>query len=167
MIWIYLLVARGGYWMTREIDLLDLPDPQLWPSVTAVVPARDEGDVVAETIASLVAQDYPGQFRIVLVDDHSSDGTGAIARGLRRAGPARRHRQRPRPPGWTGKLWAVAQGVAHARTASPSDYLWLTDADIRHAPENLRALVTRAEATKSVLVSEMAKLHAGTGRSGS
>jgi hopene-associated glycosyltransferase HpnB len=129
--------------------------------VTAVVPARDEGDVVAETIASLVAQDYPGQFRIVLVDDHSSDGTGAIARGLGAQGLLDVIDSAPRPPGWTGKLWAVAQGVAHARTASPSDYLWLTDADIRHAPENLRALVARAEATKSVLVSEMAKLHCG------
>lgn len=158
-IWIYLLVARGGYWLTRERNRADLPAPATWPSVTAVVPARDEGDVIANTVASLLAQDYAGPFRIILVDDQSTDGTADIARTLDASGKLTVMAGSPRPPGWTGKLWAVSQGVAQARASGASDYLWLTDADIAHTRDNLRTLVARAEAGRLVLVSEMAKLH--------
>ena len=153
-IWIGLLTARGGFWLARERDTAPLPQPAQWPSVVAVVPARDEADVVARSAASLAVQDYPGEFRVVLVDDGSSDGTGALAcaalasRGEVRAGA-------PLPPGWTGKLWAVSQGIT---AAGAPDYLWLTDADIEHAPDTLRTLVARAESDDRVLVSLMAKL---------
>ena len=126
-------------------------------SVVAVVPARDEADVIARSIGSLLAQDYKGSFRVILVDDQSSDDTAQIARALGSdkltvmAGA-------PRPAGWTGKLWAVKQGVAAA--GSP-DYLWLTDADIAHTNNNLSKLVARAEAGKLVLTTLMAKLHCG------
>lgn len=156
-IWIVLIAGRGGFWLTRERDTRDLPpEPAAWPEVIAVVPARDEAEVIARSIGSLLAQDYPGAFRVILVDDSSSDGTAAIAR--RAAGSERLNilTGRPLAPGWTGKLWAVSQGIAQAGPATR--YLWLTDADIAHAPDTLRSLVARAEARGLVLVSLMAKL---------
>jgi hopene-associated glycosyltransferase HpnB len=161
-IWTYLLVARGGFWLARERSESDLPAPASWPSVVAIVPARDEADVIATSIGSLLAQDYPGSLRVVLVDDQSTDGTADIARKLDTSGRLEVVTGTPRPPGWTGKLWAVAQGIARAKANYPSDYLWLTDADIAHTPDNLRALISRAERDKLVLVSEMAKLHCTT-----
>jgi hopene-associated glycosyltransferase HpnB len=161
-IWIYLLVARGGFWLMRERNNANLPAPASWPSVVAVVPARDEADVIAASIGSLLAQDYPGSLRVVLVDDQSTDGTAEIARTLDAQGRLEVITGTARPPGWTGKLWAVSQGIARAKENFPSDYLWLTDADIAHTPDNLRALISRAEQDKLVLVSEMAKLHCTT-----
>lgn len=155
--WLYLLFGRGMFWMTRERDDSDALLPETWPSVVAIVPARDEADVIARSIGSLVAQDYKGSFRVILVDDQSSDDTGEIARTPNSdrlsvmAGA-------PRPAGWTGKLWAVKQGLSAA--GSP-DYLWLTDADIAHSNNNLSKLVARAEAGKLVLTTLMAKLHCG------
>jgi len=150
--WLYLLFGRGFFWLTRERDDKDAPEPATWPSVVAVVPARNEADVIARTVGSLMAQSYPGDFRVILIDDQSSDGTGSAARALG-CGVVT---GAPRPPGWTGKLWAVAQGIAAAGTP---DYLWLTDADIAHTPDNLAKLVARAEAGSLVLTSLMAKLH--------
>jgi hopene-associated glycosyltransferase HpnB len=162
-IWIYLVVARGLFWLGRERDDRDEPaaDPARWPAVIAVVPARDEADVIARSIGSLLAQDYPGPFRVILVDDHSEDGTAAAARAVPGAeGRLEIVASAPRPPGWTGKLWAVAQGVARAGEGAP--YLLLTDADIGHAPDNLRRLVARAEAGGLVLTSLMVRLHCRT-----
>ncbi len=155
--WVYLLFGRGTFWMTRERDDRDAPLPETWPSVVAIVPARDEADVIARTIGSLVTQDYKGSFRVILVDDQSVDDTAAIARGL---GSDRLTVMSgaPRPAGWTGKLWAVKQGVT---AAGAPDYLWLTDADIAHTSKNLSKLVARAEAGKLVLTTLMAKLHCG------
>ncbi|WP_371432979.1 glycosyltransferase [Novosphingobium sp.] len=155
-IWLGLIFAHHGFWLTGERDTLGMPaEPAVWPDVVAVVPARDEADVIARSIGSLVAQDYPGRFRVILVDDSSSDGTGDIARAL---GSDRLEvlTGAPLAKGWTGKLWAVSQGVARAG-ASPT-YLWLTDADIEHAPDTLRMLVTRGEAGRLALVTLMAKL---------
>ncbi len=161
-IWIYLLLGRGGFWLCRERDDLGEPpdpgsDPALWPSVVAVVPARDEADVIARSLASLLDQDYPGDFRVILVDDNSSDGTAQAARALA-AGHPRGGRLEvltgaPLAAGWTGKLWAQSQGVARA---GASAYLWLTDADIAHAPATLRRLVARAQTHGLVLTSLMA-----------
>ncbi|WP_254621134.1 glycosyltransferase [Sphingomonas sp. CL5.1] len=159
-VWLVLVFARHGFWLTRERDTRDLPpEPAHWPAVVAVVPARDEAAVIAESIASLIAQDYPGPFRVILVDDSSGDGTGDIARRL---GAARLEvlTGLPLAAGWTGKLWAVRQGVEHAGDAPT--YLWLTDADIAHAPDTLRMLVARAEAGSLALVSLMAKLRCET-----
>lgn len=156
-IWIFLLLGRGMFWLARDRDDLNEPaEPKIWPSVTAVVPARDEADVIARSIGSLLAQDYPGTFNVILVDDQSTDGTSTVARTLPSQERLAIIGGSSRPAGWTGKLWAVRQGIAQA--GSP-DYLWLTDADIAHAPENLRKLVARAESNKLVLVSLMAKLH--------
>lgn len=155
-IWIYLLAARGGFWLARDRDDVAPPaEPVRWPSVVAVVPARNEADVIARSIGSLLAQDYPGSFRVVLVDDGSSDGTAAAARALAGEDRLTILTGAPLPAGWTGKLWAQAQGVTAAGTP---DYLLLTDADIGHAPDALRSLVARAEAGEHALVSLMAQL---------
>ena len=156
-IWFGLVFAHGGFWLTRERDTRDLlADPALWPEVVAVVPARDEADVIARSIGSLLAQDYSGSFRVLLVDDSSSDGTAEVARGLNGTHPLEILTGKPLASGWTGKLWAVAQGVEQAGDAPL--YLWLTDADIEHAPDTLRTLVARGEAGGLALVSLMAKL---------
>ena len=155
--WTYLLLFRGMFWLARERDDRETAPPARWPSVVAVVPARDEADVIAQSIASLLAQDYPGDFRIVLVDDRSSDGTAAAARRLDASGKLTIVSGAEPPPGWTGKLWAVKQGIVKASETRP-DYLWLTDADIAHTSDNLRQLAARATSGGYVLVSLMAKL---------
>jgi hopene-associated glycosyltransferase HpnB len=155
-IWIYLLAGRGMFWRMRERDGGEAP-LEAWPSVTAIVPARNEAETIAQSIGSVLKQDYPGSFRIVLVDDQSTDGTAESARALDGTGRLTVLTGAPLPDGWTGKLWAVRQGIAHATDGSP-DYLWLTDADIVHTPDNLRALVSRAAGGGLVLVSLMAKL---------
>ncbi|HUI97079.1 MAG TPA: glycosyltransferase, partial [Xanthobacteraceae bacterium] len=136
--------------------------PAAWPRVTAVIPARDEAATIGATVASLLGQSYPGPFAIVLVDDESRDGTADAARAAAQAGGAERLTVltgQPLPAGWTGKLWAVSQGVAAATAAAPApDYLLLTDADITYAPEALMRLVARAEQGGYVLTSLMAKL---------
>ncbi|MGW0942998.1 glycosyltransferase [Streptomyces sp. NPDC002623] len=157
--WLWLLLCQGFFWRT-DVRLPARRDPQEWPSVCVVVPARDEAAVLPESLPSLLAQDYPGRAEIFLVDDGSRDGTGALARTL-----ARRHGGLPLtvdspgepPAGWTGKLWAVRHGVGLARAREP-EYLLLTDADIAHAPDSLRELVAAARTGGFDVVSQMARL---------
>jgi hopene-associated glycosyltransferase HpnB len=164
--WLYLLLFRGFFWLMRERDDRGLPpEPGAWPEVVAVVPARNEADVIARSVGSLLGQDYPGAFRLVLVDDNSDDGTGRVAAEAAATIAAQARLTvisgRPLARGWTGKLWAVSQGVEAASASAPA-YLWITDADIAHAPETLRRLVARAEAGHLALVSLMARLQTGT-----
>jgi hopene-associated glycosyltransferase HpnB len=163
--WIYLAIGRGMFWCGRERDTASEPAqyPAQWPSVTAVVPARNEAELIARSIRSLLAQDYPGRFRVVVVDDDSQDRTAEAAGELDRDGRLTVLAGTPRAAGWTGKLCAVSQGVAHATDRDVPDYLWLTDADIAHVPDNLRHLVMRAEHSKLALVSLMAKLRCDGG----
>ena len=157
--WIYLLAFRGMFWQLRERDE-DGPaaSSAVWPSVVAIVPARDESETIERSIGSLLGQDYPGPFRVLVIDDQSSDGTGPRAQALD-AGGTRLEvlRGSELPPGWTGKLWAMKQGVMQAAVAGP-DYIWFTDADIVHSSDNLRQLVVRAQSRGLVMVSLMAKL---------
>jgi hopene-associated glycosyltransferase HpnB len=164
--WCYLLAARGGFWLARERDDRgEPPTPANWPNVVAVVPARDEVDVIAASISSLLTQDYAGDFRVVLVDDASDDGTASRAREAAAVVGASERLSvvpgRPLAKGWTGKLWAVSQGVEIAAESQPA-YLWITDADIAHEPETLQRLTARAEAGQLTLVSLMARLQTGT-----
>lgn len=160
-IWLVLVFARGGFWRCRDRDDVSEPlQPREWPSVVAVVPARDEAELIAASMGSLLGQDYPGEFHIVLADDQSTDGTAQKARESAAASP---HPDRlsiisgaPLPAGWTGKIWAMAQGVKYARENFAPKYVLLTDADIAHEPENLRSVVARAEAGGYGLVSLMA-----------
>ncbi len=157
--WLWLLLARGFFWRT-DVTLPARREPAAWPSVCVVVPARDEAAVLAASLPSLLAQDYPGRAEVFLVDDGSTDGTGELAGEL-----ARRHGGLPLtvtspgepPAGWTGKLWAVRHGVALARAREP-EFLLLTDADIAHAPDSLRALVAAAGDGGFDVVSQMARL---------
>ena len=152
-------LAATGFWLCRERDdRVIVPDPREWPDVVAVVPARNEADVIARSLGSLSVQDYPGLFRIILVDDNSTDETGAIAARLGSERVAVLSGA-PLAPGWTGKLWALSQGITQAGTPR---YLWLTDADIEHAPDTLRRLVTIAEGKQRRLGSFMAELHCRT-----
>ena len=161
--WVYLLAFRGGFWRGRERDDTDTPaEPASWPSVVAVVPARNEADVVGQAIGSLRRQDYPGPFRIILVDDDSDDGTAEAARGCGGDHPLEVIVGAPLAEGWTGKLWAQSQGVARAAETAP-DYIWFTDADISHNRSNLRVLVARAEAGGLALTSLMARLTVRSG----
>ena len=160
--WLYLLVGRGAFWLARERDDWQAPPPAVWPRVAAVVPARNEAACVGDSIGSLVRQDYPGPFHVFLVDDDSDDGTAAVARAA--DGKHGKHGLtvvdgQPLPPGWTGKLWAVKQGIdaAEAAPARP-DYLLLTDADIVHDPDSVGRLAAYAEANGLVLASLMAEL---------
>ena len=158
--WLYLIAARGGFWLARERDDRDaVPRPARWPSVVAVVPARNEADVIAQSLKSLLRQDYPGRFRMVLVDDGSDDGTAVVASRVEGGERLDIVQGTDVPAGWTGKLWALQQGIQHAgASVEKPDYILLTDADIGHAPDNLRALVARAERDGRVLVSLMAQL---------
>ncbi len=163
-IWVCLLFFRGGFWWLpyRPASIAASVGGR---SVVAVIPARDEAAVVGRAVASLLAQDYDGNFRIVVVDDQSSDGTAEAARTAAVAAGAPDRlticRGKPVPPGWTGKLWAMSQGIEAARPARP-DHLLLTDADIVHDPGNLRALVSRCETGGYDLVSLMVRLHCRT-----
>jgi len=164
--WLYLVFAHGRFWAADQ-RLEAAPEPAAWPEVVAVVPARNEADVIQRTVGSLLDQDYPGAFRIVLVDDESDDGTGDAARRAAAAHPlGERLSVEPaqqRPPGWVGKMWAVHSGVQRAgREAPAAAYLLLTDADVAHSPGNLRRLVAKAEAERLDLVSLMVLLTAET-----
>jgi hopene-associated glycosyltransferase HpnB len=152
LVWLYLLACRGRFWQAGPI--LQPAVPGTYPPVAIVVPARDEAAVIGETLRSLLAQDYRGEVRVILVDDGSTDGTGALARGL--------HDARllvldgaPPPAGWSGKLWAVSQGIA---AADDAELVLLTDADIVHAPQHLATLVAQAEGRGLDMVSEMVAL---------
>jgi hopene-associated glycosyltransferase HpnB len=160
LIWLYLLLFHRGFWRLRERDTLAVPMPERWPSVVAVVPARNEADVIQHSIGSLVAQDYPGEFHIVLVDDQSDDGTADLAKALN-SPRLTVLTGAERPAGWTGKLWAMHQGSELAAKRAP-EFLWFTDADIAHSSENLRYLVARAQDGNKVLVSLMARLSCKT-----
>ncbi|MFG3496381.1 glycosyltransferase [Streptomyces sp. NPDC047928] len=166
--WLWLLLGQGFFWRTDQRLPPRRTEPARWPSVAVVVPARDEAAVLPASLPSLLAQDYPGEAEILLVDDGSGDGTGEVARAL-----AVRHGGLPLSvsspgapePGWTGKLWALrhGMGLARAREGGAPEFLLLTDADIAHEPDSLRALVAAATANGLDLVSQMARLRVASG----
>ncbi len=163
-IWLYLLLARGTFWRLSE----DATAPGLlvkWPRVVAVVPARNEAGTIARSVAGLACQDYPGAFEIIVVDDQSEDGTATLAQqAAAESGATRRvtvHSVPVLPPGWTGKLWALNEGIAAAAEKAPA-FLWFTDADVVHAPDTLRRLVFRAEKESLDIASLMVLLQART-----
>ena len=163
IVWLYLLLGRGRFWSSAELFEAVCPNIERrrngkWPAITAIVPARDEADVIGQTVASLLRQDYPGPFAILVVDDQSSDGTASAARRV--AGEDGRLTvlagQSP-PTGWSGKVWAMRQGAAAAEGAPP-DFLLFVDADIVLGAGLIRRLVAVAEAKRAALASLMVKL---------
>ncbi|MFI0480877.1 glycosyltransferase [Actinomadura sp. 9N215] len=185
--WLYLAFGHGGFWKTGP-RLSSGADPPEWPDVVAVIPARDEAAVLPETLPTLLAQRYPGDFSVLLVDDGSTDGTAETADRLAaetvrrlaaepvsqlsgesaesaegvRGGPAgfRVVRARDRPEGWAGKVWAMSEGV---RAAGGPEFLLFTDADIAYAPGTVTDLVRAATSGGRDLVSRMATLSTRTG----
>lgn len=166
--WVYLCFAHGRFWTGSERLDGSAADPDPWPEVVAVVPARDEADVVEGAVRSLLAQSYPGVFSVVLVDDESRDDTAGRATRVA-AEPSAVHRldvrrTAPRPEGWVGKMWAVHTGLEIAQEAHPNArYVLLTDADVAHSRRSLMRLVRHAEDRSLDLTSLMVKLDASTG----
>jgi hopene-associated glycosyltransferase HpnB len=159
--WVILLCFRGEFWRPVELRQPVCQEKSL-ASVVAVIRARNEAEMITETLRSLFAQDYEGNVHIVLVDDHSNDKTADIARQFtNKTGYPERLtivQGSALPPGWTGKLWAVHQGLAEARRHNP-DFILLTDADISHAPDSLKQCVLHAVKERADLVSLMVRLH--------
>ncbi len=163
VIWVTLIGFRGQFWRADQRLDEKLIDLEEWPSVTAVVPARNEADLLPVSLRSLLTQDYPGIFQVILVDDQSSDGTAEVARQVAQSLDANSRLKicssSPLPIGWSGKLWAVEQGIQQSELQTPPpDYLLLTDADVEHDPVNLRQLVAKAQQEKLDLVSLMVLL---------
>jgi len=159
-IWLVLLFLRGGFWRFRGVIELDPPpDGAPTPAVAVVIPARDEADAIGRSIRSLLDSEYRGPMRVFVVDDHSSDATGDLARA--EGDCVTVLASAPLPPGWSGKLWALAQGVDAALATNP-EFLLLTDADIVHAPGNVARLVACAQRDWLDIASVMARLHCRT-----
>jgi hopene-associated glycosyltransferase HpnB len=163
LIWCVLVFARGGFWRARPAAPLASAPRDAWPAVAAVVPARNEADVIAQAVGTLLAQAYPGPFHVIVVDDHSTDGTADAARAAALALQCPERLTvlgaKPLPPGWSGKVWAQSQGIEAVRTLGlPADFLLLTDADIGHPTDAVTQLVARADAEQRDLVSLMVRL---------
>ena len=187
-IWLYLGAARGNFWRLHEFDddTAKHKSPTARPPVIAIIPARNEAATIAQVLSSLLKQNYAGEFSVVVVDDHSEDATAQIAQQaaseLQAESQITIHTAPPLPVGWTGKLWALSEGVNQATVSALSNrrgaallrpssaandlseptYYWFTDADIVHAPDTLRRLVSRAERDHLDLVSLMVLLQAKT-----
>ncbi len=166
LVWVWLLTARGGYWRT-DVRLPAAPSqagPDEWPSVTIVVPARNEAEVLPITLPTLLGQRYPGRMQVVVVDDDSDDGTSEAAeRAAARVDGARVQvvPAGPLPAGWAGKVWAMRRG-AHAAREADAQFVLFTDADVAHPPDSLRRLVLTALDQRLDLVSVMARLRTET-----
>ena len=181
-IWLHLFFGRGWFWRVRKQDADRTADEKQskWPSVVVVVPARNEAETIGRAVAGLVKQDYPGAFSVVVVDDHSEDATASVAQQVAaESGAGERLRivsASALAAGWTGKLWALNEGVSventadsgapgageQAATSEVPTYYWFTDADVEHAPDTLRRLAVHAERDKLHLASLMVLLQAKT-----
>lgn len=162
-IWVILLGFWGQFWRCDQQLTRQETDLPMFPAICAVVPARNEADLLPVTLRSLLNQDYPGHLSVVLVDDSSTDGTANVACDvaleLNKTEQLRVLSGQPLPSGWTGKLWALHQGIQYAQTLTPPpDYVLLTDADIEHDALNLRSLVAKAQQEDLDLVSLMVRL---------
>ncbi len=167
--WTYLVAGHGGYWRTSEWLPPLSRDPDTWPDVVAVVPARNEAEMLPATLPALLGQQYPGALTVVVVDDHSSDGTAEVAAKLGAGRPLKVIAGTAAPSGWAGKVWAMAQGLGAAGLSPAAGarpgrgYVLFTDADIAWDTGTLRGLVAAAEADDRELVSQMALLRTTTG----
>ena len=163
LMWLGLLWFRGGFWRADQRLDAGIDGPAQWPGVVAVVPARNEAAVIGRAVTSLLRQDYPAKLQLIVVDDDSDDATASRAeQAAAAAGGSARLAVIPAgamAPGWTGKPWALAQGVRAAdRLAPDAAFLLFTDADVEHDPAILRRLVAKALAERLDLVSLMVLL---------
>jgi hopene-associated glycosyltransferase HpnB len=176
VVWAYLVLGHGGYWRTGQRLPPAAAEPARpaaglarWPDVVAVIPARNEAAMLPVVLPTLLGQDYPSALTVIVVDDCSTDGTAEVAAALspEPGRPGRTLRVLagdPLPPGWAGKVWAMAQGLAHGLAgAGDARYVLFTDADIAWHQGALTELVRAAEAGDRDLVSQMALLRTATG----
>ncbi|MDJ0846135.1 glycosyltransferase [Crocosphaera sp.] len=163
IIWFYLLLFRGRFWLSNQRINSNLKPLNNYPSVCAIIPARNEADVLPISLKSLLNQTYTGEFSLILVDDQSDDDTGKVAQEIAKNCHKSEQLQvisgQPLASGWSGKLWAMKQGIEQAKKRQhPPDYLLLTDADIEHHNTNLQELVNQTEKENLALTSLMVKL---------
>ena len=155
--WLYLTFLHGRFWQPL-VDFSAEP-PKAWPSVTIIVPARNEAESLPRSLPSWLKQDYPGEWRVVLVDDHSTDGTGALAQDIAtKSGKSDKLQilnAPDLPKGWSGKVAAQH----HCVSQSSSDYILFTDADIEHPPHSLKRLMARSLKDQLDLNSLMVRLN--------
>jgi squalene synthase HpnD len=162
--WIIVLATRRRFWLCDQRLDKQSTTPGHPPDVAVVIPARDEAPTIGQTVRSLLNQSYPGKLRVIVVDDNSTDGTARAAReGAAQVsdGPQRLTvvTGKPLEAGWSGKLWAVHQGLAALDEVLPkAQYVLLTDADIEHAPGNIARLVSKCEREGLSMASLMVKL---------
>lgn len=171
--WTYLLFFHNRFWYGQEYLPCELPKLKVWPSVVAIVPARNEASTISSCVKSLMTQDYSGIFSVIVVDDASTDGTGNIVRATIKQNAALRKQNGsfkginsttiitapPLSDGWTGKLSALNEGLGHANAhQNPPEYLWFTDADVVHPPETLSRLIAKAVQGRLDLTSLMVRL---------
>lgn len=171
IVWIYLLIFRGKFWLPSQ-QLLSTSETEVtqiksFPSVYVIIPARNEAKLLQRTLKSLLIQDYSGSLKIILVDDHSTDNTANVARMIAQQNNNFTKLEiisaQDLPDGWTGKNWAISEGINHAKKQiPPPDYFLFTDADIEHSSTNIRQLVLKAEQENLALVSLMVKLQCET-----
>lgn len=161
VVWCVLVFARAGFWRVRKPA--PSPQPAQWPPVVGVIPARNEADVIARAVTGVLSQQYAGRLHLVVVDDHSTDGTADIARAaalaIGKPDALTVIAARDLPAGWSGKVWAQSEGLAAADVQMPdAAYVFLTDADIWHGPQTIAELVARADHEKRDLTSLMVRL---------
>ncbi len=159
--WLYLLLLRGRFWRVNRFAADETLAAERAGPIAVVIPARNEADSIGRAVRSLLTQSCASALHIFVVDDNSSDGTAEAAHAAASSADELKLiiiSGRPLPPGWTGKLWAVQQGIEAAMQLRPQ-FLLLTDADVEHAPDNLATLISVAEGQSYDLVSFMVKLH--------
>src|ERR1039458_7329508 len=161
-VWIYLILAHGRFWMVQRLGAREAPLSAIPGPIAVVIAARNEADVIGDAVRSLLQQSCADAIHIFLVDDNSADGTAEAAREVAanssHADALTVIRGEPLPDGWTGKLWAMQQGIEQALRVHPQ-FLLLTDADVQHSPANVATLVSLAESSGYDLASFMVKLH--------
>jgi hopene-associated glycosyltransferase HpnB len=157
--WSYLVLARGAFWRVKS-SKTDANGTRFSGGIVAIVPARNEAELIGPVVTSLLNQSVA--MPVVLVDDESTDGTADVARhASEKAGKADSLiviQSKPLPAGWTGKLWALHQGIERARASNPA-WLMLADADVLHGPETVANLGLIASHGHYDLASFMVKLH--------
>lgn len=134
--------------------------PQPPPSVSVLIPAKDEASQIEKCIRSVLAQDYP-HFNIIVIDDRSTDGTGEILDRMAAADARLKivHLQEGSlPPGWGGKSFALHSGLEQAR----GDWLLFVDADVLLEPDVMQATIAWAIARKFDLISLLPTFVSGT-----
>ena len=160
--WLYLLLAHGRFWMVQRLRAQTPPLARIFGPIAVVIPARNEADVIGRSVSSLLRQSCASSLHIFVVDDNSTDRTAEVARqaasDISQAERLTVVSGLPLPNGWSGKVWAMQQGVERALALNPQ-FLLLTDADVEHSPHNVATLAALAEAGAYDLASFMVKLH--------